>query len=182
MREQIISDRTFFRLMGIFAIIVVGFSGVMIVTPLLEGTPQEVETYTMNRLPASWRLNVFAATHYGYSLLYPDIEFLTCSLIKYSGWTVGVTIDVKNSMFQCIYMMLPDLRTSADRRVGISVADLFGDIQYLGNESAVEITVPENSTYDAYYHYILYVAVIPMAWNNGISDFSGETTIELLDV
>jgi len=182
MRKQIISDKRFFQLMGVFAIVVVGFSGVMVIACVLDSPPEEVETYTMVRLPASWRLNVFAATHYGYPLCYPDIEFLTCSLVKYNGRTISVTLDVQNSIFQCVYMLLPDLRTNADERVMISVDGLFDDIQYLGNESVIEITVPENPNNDGFYHYMLYVAVIPMAWNDGVPVFSGDATIQLLDV
>jgi len=182
MRKQIISDKRFFQIMGMFTIMVVSFTGVMVVASLMDGTPQEVETYTMDRLPASWRLNVFMATQYGYPLLYPEIDFLTCSLVKYNGRTISVTIDVKNAIFQCVYMLLPDLTTSADRRVGITVPELFDDIQYLGNESVVEVTIPESSKYDAFCHYVLYVAVIPMAWNDGVPVFSAEVTIQLLDV
>jgi len=182
MRKQIISDKRFFQIMGIFAIIVVGFSGVMIGASLATGIPQEVETHTMDRLPASWKLNIFAATQYGYPFLYPDIDFLTCSLAKYSGRNISITIDIKNAMFQCVYMLLPDLTTSADRRVGITVSELFDDIQYLGNESVIEITVPKDVYHGNFQYYVLYVAVMPMAWNNDYAIFSGNATIRLLDV
>lgn len=182
MRKQIISDKAFFKIMGVFVIIVVGFTGVMVGASLMEAIPQEVEICTMTRLPASWKLKVFEATHYEQPLLYPDIEFLTCSLGKYNGRTINITIDVKNSIFQCVYMLLPDLSTSANGRIGITVAELFADIHYLGNESIIEITIPEVSNQSALYHYVLYVAVIPMAWYNDYPIFSGEATIQLLDV
>jgi len=179
-----ISDKTFFRIMGVFALCVMMLMSSMTVYGLSEGAKLD-KTVSLHTVDGVDIISTyFVINDYGRPSTYDEFKMLEYKFgEKYAGNTVMVNFTLRDCVLENVYTywrMSYTIPINASLPNG-DVIEKPGDVSTLmrfGTNSIINFTIHNGATNAN--PYVMIIMVKPMAWNGNIPIFSGIITIKVI--